>query len=314
MAPIATLGRVRSVQRELSDGLLGVGRRVTVGQPSPRAGPVRRDEEWDGGGIRGTADIPQETLQPRDFVTFGAHIGVPHHHRKVVPAQWVADRRRGRVDVHGRERVEDFPDPNGAQAVLIFQPSVAFVFIYPDDLLGHAIDVFEQRRGDRFQNRVSVRFRDFGATYLGEHEFVHLPLTEPVRAYQRVDRNSVLRQPTRVFHSRGGCLDALHRNRVLQRVQHRVDISFDAGPQQLRCTGIPPQFGDLLLQRHADSRGRLRQSIVQARSDCTDVLVNVHIPVGTGFRHGDDASRWAAGWESIDHVFSRPTDPATNRW
>ena len=87
--------------------------------------------------------FPQEPLQPADSVTDAARVGVPHHEAEVVPAQRVTDGRRRSVHVDNLLRRKYFANSHGAQAVLVLQPALAFIFIDDDDLLGNRVDVLK---------------------------------------------------------------------------------------------------------------------------------------------------------------------------
>ncbi len=230
--PIATLGESGSRQSELANLGRGIGRRGTVRQPPPSAGPIGGDEERAAGRTGGFAQFAKKPLQPGKFVALGARVRVPHDEPKVVPPQWIADRRGGRIDVDGLGCGKDLPHPQGAKAVLVLQPAFTFVFVGDDDLLGDPVDVFEQCGGNRFDDRVPHLFGDIERAHFGEDQLIHQPLTEPIGANERVDGHPVLGQSPGVLQRRGRRLDPLHGDVVAQRTQNGVHISLDAGPEQ----------------------------------------------------------------------------------
>ena len=168
----------------------------------PYAGPVGGNEKWSDPGAGFLAQLPQEPLEPADFVARITHVGVPHHQAQVVPSQWVPDGRRGRIHVDRFVGRKNFTNSHGAQTVLILQPTFAFIFIDDDNLLGDRIDVLKQRGGNRFEDRVSRRVGDIDRAHFGEYELVHHVLAEAIRAYQGIERNPVLGQASGELHGR----------------------------------------------------------------------------------------------------------------
>jgi hypothetical protein len=74
-------------------------------------------------------------LQPRQFVAVTAGLGVPGHHRQMVPAQRIANRRRRGIDVNRCLGGKNLAHTQHAKAVLILQPAFALVLVHLDDLL-----------------------------------------------------------------------------------------------------------------------------------------------------------------------------------
>ena len=197
----------------------------------PRKQGVRAD-------VGGLAKLTEEPLQPREFVTRRVLVGVPHHDSKMVPPQGIADRFAGRIDVDGLLSCDDLADAKGTDAVLVLQPAFSFVLVDGDHLLRDPVDVLEQRPADRLQHVEARRWRHIGRAHFTHNELVHPPLTQPVGADKRVDRNTVLRQPPRILDCRHRRLDSLHRDVVSQRVQKGLDVRLDARVEQLDEPGI----------------------------------------------------------------------------
>ena len=216
---------------------------------------------------------------------------VPHDERQVVPAQRIADRGGCRIDVDGLVRGQDLAHPQGAKAVLVLQPSFAFVFVDGDDLLRHPVDVLEQRGGDRLDHRHPHRFRDIDRAQFGEDQLIHPALTEPIGAHQRVDGHPVLRQSAGVLQRRGGRLDTLDRDVVAQRVQDRVHVALDAGPEQLHQPRVAAQLGDLILEGTTNRRRHVGQPVMQSGGDLGDVTAHLDIAVEVRFLHLNDVRR-----------------------
>jgi len=74
-------------------------------------------------------------------------------------------------------------------------------------------------------------FRDIDDAQFSENYFIYLALTEPIGANQRVDGHSALCQPAGVLQRCGGRLDTLDSDVVAQRVQDRIDVALNAGPE-----------------------------------------------------------------------------------
>ena len=149
----------------------------------------------------------------------------------MVPSQRIADYGARRVSVDQLVRGQDLAHPQATKTVLVLQPAFTFVFVDSDDLLRHPVDVLEQRAGDRLDHLHAHGFRDIDDAQFGENYFIYLALTEPIGANQRVDGHPALCQPAGVLQRRGGRLDTLNSDVVAQRVQDRVDVALDAGPE-----------------------------------------------------------------------------------
>ena len=170
-------------------------------------------------------------MQPGQLIAFGARVRVPHGQRQMVPPQRITDRRGCRIHIDGLVRGQDLAHPQAAKTVLVLQPAFAFVFVDGDNLLRHPVDVLEQRAGDRLDHLHVHGFRDVDDAQFSENYFIYLALTESIGANQRVDRHPALCQPAGVLERCGGRLDTLDSDVVAQRVQDRIDVAFDAGPE-----------------------------------------------------------------------------------
>ena len=125
----------------------------------------------------------------------------------------------------------------------------------------------------------------------GENQLIHPALTEPIGAHQRVDRHPALCQSAGVLQRRGGRLDTLDCDVVAQRVQDRVHVALDAGPEQLHERRVAAQLGDLILEGTTKRRRHVDQPIVQSAGDLGDVTVHPDIAVERRFLHIHDVRR-----------------------
>jgi hypothetical protein len=89
--------------------------------------------------VSGLAQLTKKALQPREFVSPGAHVRIPHRHGEVVPPQRIANRVAGRVDVDDLPSLQDLADAQRPYAVLVLQPSFALFLVHDDDLLGDPV-------------------------------------------------------------------------------------------------------------------------------------------------------------------------------
>ncbi len=216
------------------------------------------------------AELAKKALQPGQFVSPGARIRIPEHQGDVMPAQRIADRGAGRVDVDVLLACQNLAHSQRPDAVLVLQPSFAFVLIHDDHLLGDPVDVIEQRCGDRIEHCKPFLGPDLGGPHFPEDKLVQAALTQPVCAHKRVDRHAMLGEPSRVLECRGRGFDALDRDIVPQRVQKGLHVPFDARIEQLDDSRIAAQLGDLVLEGVANERRDLGQPLMNALSGRRD--------------------------------------------
>src|SRR6516164_1851655 len=194
----------------------------------------------------------------------------------MMPPQRITNRRDSRIGVDRLASGQYFSNTQGAHAVSSFQPSLAFLFIDLDDLLGHPVDIREQRLGDPRNDHDSCIRRDVDPLQLAQCQTGETTLPQSVNADQNTDRKTLLRDSTRLFKRRRGRLDAFDRRVVAQRVQSGCHVALDACISKRELRFIT-QVGNLITKRRRDRRHHLGQPVPQTGREFRDPPANLDI-------------------------------------
>ncbi|MDV7276049.1 hypothetical protein [Rhodococcus oxybenzonivorans] len=149
------------------------------------------------------------------------------------------------------------------------QPPFPFTLVDCDHLLRHPVDVHGHHGDDALEHRnAQFRLNRF-PTQLVEDQLEEIGLSESICAYERVDRNPLLSETSRVLHRRGRRLQIFRRDVVLQRVKDGVEVSFDTRPEQFEQLSIGTQVGNFGVQHVGDvCRQRHQPPVERACYSC----------------------------------------------